>query len=1339
MAINYTVGDNWGSGFTGSMTVPGGSQGLQGWTLEFDATFNITNIWNADIVSHVGNHYVIRSASWNANVAAGAQASFGFQATSGANGTTATGFTLNGATDIPPPPPPVLPTLSIADASIKESANGTGQLSFTVTLAQAATSAVTVHYATADGTAKAGSDYNALSGTPTFAPGQTTQTITVPILADSAAAPSESFTLALTSPNGATLARAAATGTILHDAPPVTGVPSLTYTVASDWGSGFNGAMTVTAGSSALSSWTVEFDTTASITNIWNATIVSHVGNHYVVSNAAYNGQVAAGQSASFGFQANGSGGTAVSGFMINGVAAGGGSPPPPPTLPTLSVTDASVMEGNSGTQDLAFTVSLSAASTTPVTVAYATANGTATAGSDYTAATGTLTFAAGQTSQVVHVKVTGDTTYEANETLTLALSNASGATVAHGTATGTILNDDASPSVSISNASFAEGSAASPGHGSFTVSLSSASGLPVTVHYGTQDGTAVAGKDYVAQSGTLTFAPGQTQQTIQVAGTGATIAATESFNIVLSSPSGATIAQGTGAGTIQAAPPTISIGNTTAVEGGSSSGGVLSGPLSTVGNQIVNSAGQAVEIAGVNWFGFESSNMSPDGLWARGYKDMMNQMVQLGFNTIRLPFSSQMLHSTGAASGINYSLNPDLQGLTGLQVMDKIVQYANQVGLKIILDHHRSEAGAGTSDNGLWYDSQYSQAQWVSDWQMLAQRYANDGSVIGADLDNEPYNGTWGDGGVNDWVKASEAAGNAIGQVNSNWLIFVEGIGTYYGQSYWWGGNLMGVKDHPVVLNVPNKLVYSAHDYPNSVYPQPWFQAANYPANLPALFTQMWGYIYQQNIAPVWVGEFGTKLVDPKDAPWLKALTAYMGGDFNNDGTSDLAAGKKGISWTYWSWNPNSGDTGGILADDWTTVNTAKLTYLQPIEQPLGSSSGGGSSAANFLVTLSAPASQTITVDYHTVAGTATSADFTPSSGTLTFAPGQQSLTISIPITADAVTEPNEQFTVVLTNAQGATLATATGTATILDSSSVSQPPTTTPPPPDPTPTPAPSAAVHGQFSATNTWNGGFQGNITVTNDGSAVTAWQIEVDMPYQIASIWNAQIITQNANGYVIGNAAWDGALAQGASTSFGFTANGALNNTSIQIHSGGLSAAAAAGLSPTSTSQLTAGISVSDTAANVTANLAGLQNLAVAGHLASVALTDASTPKLTLTAAQLRADAGALGKVTSLYAPSITGTTADFSGDTVANFNVAGSALDLTNLNFTKLTANFTENATATAGTLSLSDGVNAATVTVLGQYAAAGFSGSAASAGFLASSDGAQGTNVTFHAALAAPH
>src|SRR5262245_7739175 len=151
MAIKYTVGDTWGSGFIGNMTVPGGTQGLSGWTLEFDAAFDITNIWNAEIVSRVGNHYVVRNAAWNANVAAGSEVSFGFQAASSAGGTAVTGFTLNGAGDVPPPS--VLPALSISDASITEGDQNSSQLTFTVTLSQAATGPVTVNYATADGTA----------------------------------------------------------------------------------------------------------------------------------------------------------------------------------------------------------------------------------------------------------------------------------------------------------------------------------------------------------------------------------------------------------------------------------------------------------------------------------------------------------------------------------------------------------------------------------------------------------------------------------------------------------------------------------------------------------------------------------------------------------------------------------------------------------------------------------------------------------------------------------------------------------------------------------------------------------------------------------------------------------------------------------------------------------------------------------------------------------------------------------------------------------------------------------------------------------------------------------
>ena len=132
-----------------------------------------------------------------------------------------------------------------------------------------------------------------------------------------------------------------------------------------------------------------------------------------------------------------------MSGFKINGTAAGND---PTPVLPTLSVADATVAEGNSGTHDLAFTVTLSAAATTPVTVAYATGNGTATAGSDYAAASGTLTFAPARPSKVIHVQVSGDTAVEGNETLTLTLSSPSGATIADGTAIGTITNDDAAP-----------------------------------------------------------------------------------------------------------------------------------------------------------------------------------------------------------------------------------------------------------------------------------------------------------------------------------------------------------------------------------------------------------------------------------------------------------------------------------------------------------------------------------------------------------------------------------------------------------------------------------------------------------------------------------------------------------------------------------------------------------------------------------------------------------------------------------------------------------------------------------------------------------------------------
>ena len=219
----------------------------------------------------------------------------------------------------------------------------------------------------------------------------------------------------------------------------------------------------------------------------------------------------------------------------------------------SISIGNASVTEGNTGTANALFTVSLSAASTNTVSVQYASANGTATAGSDYTAVSGTLTFAPGETSKTISVAVAGDTINEPDETFVVNLSNPSNATIADGQGQATILNDDPPPpSLAIGDVTVNEGNSGVTS-ATFSVTLSAASTQTVTVNYASADGSAkVATKDYVAVSGTLTFAPGQTTRTIVVSITGDTKKEkNETFFVNLSGPSNAIIADGQGRGTI--------------------------------------------------------------------------------------------------------------------------------------------------------------------------------------------------------------------------------------------------------------------------------------------------------------------------------------------------------------------------------------------------------------------------------------------------------------------------------------------------------------------------------------------------------------------------------------------------------------------------------------------------------------------------------------------------------------------------------------------------------------------------------------------------------------------
>ncbi|MFS8472197.1 autotransporter domain-containing protein [Xanthomonas campestris pv. campestris] len=223
------------------------------------------------------------------------------------------------------------------------------------------------------------------------------------------------------------------------------------------------------------------------------------------------------------------------------------------PSQPTLSINDVSVNEGNAGTSNATFTVSLSQpAGAGGASFDIATADGSAIAGVDYVASSLTgQTIPAGSSSATFTVLVNGDTLSEPNETFFVNVSNVSGAGVSDAQGQGTIVNDDALPSLSIDDVSVNEGNSGTT-TATFTVTLSAASGQTVSVNYASADGTATAGSDYVARSGTLTFAPGTTAQGVAITVNGDTaLEPNETFSVGLSGASNASIARATGAGTI--------------------------------------------------------------------------------------------------------------------------------------------------------------------------------------------------------------------------------------------------------------------------------------------------------------------------------------------------------------------------------------------------------------------------------------------------------------------------------------------------------------------------------------------------------------------------------------------------------------------------------------------------------------------------------------------------------------------------------------------------------------------------------------------------------------------
>jgi len=408
---------------------------------------------------------------------------------------------------------PVTVDFSDAEYSVDEEA---GAATITVTLNIPSNQTITVDYATiVSGTATVGEDYTAASGTLTFDPNDKVETFTVDIIDDSVYEGDETVTLQLSNANGADIGpNDPATLTIIDDDLATVDFSSAVYSV----GEGA-GAATITVTLDTVSIYTITVDyatynieatagedyTQTAETLIFAPGEMTKTFEVQIIDDTAYE-------------ESEG-----VLLDLYNESSGASIGPNDPGTLTIIDDDGQPTVGFSSGTYSASegagaatITVTLSAASYQTVTVDYATTlSGTATEGDDYTANSGALTFAPGDTTATFDVPIIDDgEPYEGDETVSLALSDAVSATLGLDEATLTIVENDV---VTVGFSSGAYSVNEDAGSATITVTLDSASPLTVTVEYTTSGGTATAGEDYAASGGALTFAPDETMQTFSV------------------------------------------------------------------------------------------------------------------------------------------------------------------------------------------------------------------------------------------------------------------------------------------------------------------------------------------------------------------------------------------------------------------------------------------------------------------------------------------------------------------------------------------------------------------------------------------------------------------------------------------------------------------------------------------------------------------------------------------------------------------------------------------------------------------------------------------------------
>ncbi|MEU7277910.1 cellulase family glycosylhydrolase [Streptomyces sp. NPDC045431] len=366
---------------------------------------------------------------------------------------------------------------------------------------------------------------------------------------------------------------------------------------------------------------------------------------------------------------------------------------------------------------------------------------------------------------------------------------------------------------------------------------------------------------------------------------------------------------------------------------------------LRTQGNKIVDAQGDEVWLTGANWFGFNAGERVFHGLWSGNITEITKSMADRGINIVRVPVSTQLLlewknGQAAVPSGVNAYANPEIAGKTSLEVFDTWLALCKRYGIKVMLDVHSAEADNSGHVYPVWWKGSITSEDFYTAWEWVTARYKNDDTLVAMDVKNEPH-GTastsprakWdGSTDQDNFKYVCETAGKRMLAINPNLLVLCEGIEIYpkAGVSWtsttptdyhstWWGGNLRGVRDHPVDLGAHNdQLVYSPHDYGPLVHLQPWFTGDWNRTTLERdVWDPNWLYLHKENKAPLLIGEWGGFLDGGPNQKWMTALR-------------DLIVEHR-IHQTFWCLNPNSGDTGGLLLGDWKTWDEEKYALLKP------------------------------------------------------------------------------------------------------------------------------------------------------------------------------------------------------------------------------------------------------------------------------------------------------------------------------------------------------------------------------------------------------------------------